>query len=565
MQTFAFSLLPFLLFSQTNTISIQNELSVKLNPEYRTNNQNERDGFEIPFIENWDLGNFQANEWDHSSCDNWEISGQNGNPLPSAEFKWDPPRMDYSCRLVSNLIYGSHIIDGELWLHYEVMLEDRNENGSENFKVAIIRNDTVFSLSTYANNGDFDWIVNDILITDLAKGFDFKVAFIPNGESSININGWFVDNIHVYRKCRPPQHLEGEFYDNPWRIELTWIEPYATIKEWFTYNDSTFENAFCSTNGGYGLAQLFDMEDYPEVPYPFTITEVRYFNDGSGSYYQQEEIYVLNGNGNTILAGPYIVEDQAADTWVNIQIDPVEIEEGNFMIATINTHGNGPRIGVDDSFYNATLYFGTISDWTELGELGAYYYVGSHEAYIEYQIGKKRKASNLCPPSLSEENYKHADIENRGVTGYNIWRFIDNYSTEWEKLNITPITETQYIDTVLSVYSYYNYYVTAIYDQCESDSSANTRIEYYFPGITQAKNYLVKIFPNPVKDLLNIETNSKILSLDIINQTGTILIHKNGIDECNIKIELTDLSNGLYFLRIETGQGILNKKFVVNK
>lgn len=52
------------------------------------------------------------------------------------------------------------------------------------------------------------------------------------------------------------------------------------------------------------------------------------------------------------------------------------------MVATINSTADGPFIGVDDSHYNGTLFFGTIGDWTELGELGAYYFVGSHEAFI---------------------------------------------------------------------------------------------------------------------------------------------------------------------------------------
>ncbi len=45
-------------------------------------------GWPLAFVEDWNTGSFDPNLWDHG--DNWVVNGQFGNPLPCAEFKWDP-------------------------------------------------------------------------------------------------------------------------------------------------------------------------------------------------------------------------------------------------------------------------------------------------------------------------------------------------------------------------------------------------------------------------------------------------------------------------------------------
>ncbi len=79
------------------------------------------------------------------------------------------------------------------------------------------------------------------------------------------------------------------------------------------YNDGSFENGFASSDGGAGLATLFNMEDFPNVSYPFTITKMRYFNDDYGNPGQEELVYLLTGDGMEILSGPYSVENALAE------------------------------------------------------------------------------------------------------------------------------------------------------------------------------------------------------------------------------------------------------------
>ena len=78
-----------------------------------------------------------------------------------------------------------------------------------------------------------------------------------------------------------------------------------------------------------------------------------------------------------------------------------------------------------------------------------------------------------------------------------------------------------------------------------------------------------KIFPNPSSDLFNISFNSnKIqnLRVRIINIIGEELVIDNleqFIGEYTKQINLSDNVKGLYFLELETREGIINKKLIL--
>ncbi len=526
-------------------------------------------GYPLPFFEPWDLGTFEANVWEHGDCGNWVINAQVGDPAPSAEFKWDEPLTYYRCPLISYPLLGSEIIDGDIFVDFDLKLDDRYETGNERLTLSLWIDGQFYNVDDWNNEGSFDWTTHSVEITTIAKGHDFRLAFIAEGDSSINIQAWYVDNIHVYRVCAAALNVESENFDDEY-VEITWVAPGTVVGEWLSYNDGSFENGFASTNGGYGLGQLFVMDDFPSVTYPFTITEVRYFNDDYQSYEQQEEIYVLTGDGAEILAGPYFIEDGPAADWVNVPIDPVVISEGNFMVATINTLAGGPFIGVDDSYYNGTLYFGTVGDWTELGELGAYYYVGSHEAYVETEVGGTVviNSNNAAPKPGSitsteiVESYSggipSATNSSRDLLGFNVYRSI-NYG-DWEMINEELVLESPYLDYDMSNGGgMYCYYVVAVYDQCESDSSNNTCVEVTV-GVPEYGEDGIAIYPNPASDVINIVSSFDISKISVMNYVGQLVDELKTVEDNIIELNVSSYEEGVYFIKIETTKGIVTKK-----
>ena len=70
----------------------------------------------------------------------------------------------------------------------------------------------------------------------------------------------------------------------------------------------------------------------------------------------------------------------------------------------------------------------------------------------------------------------------------------------------------------------------------------------------------ISLYPNPTKDILNIETNSvNTLSYSIVNYLGQIV--KSGNIENNV-LNVTTLNSGIYILEVNDGQKSVTKKFI---
>ena len=70
----------------------------------------------------------------------------------------------------------------------------------------------------------------------------------------------------------------------------------------------------------------------------------------------------------------------------------------------------------------------------------------------------------------------------------------------------------------------------------------------------------VNIYPNPTDDYLFIEGNKNPISISIYNLLGAEVISKRNTH----KINVSELSNGVYIIRISDGIGQTNRKFIKN-
>ncbi len=73
---------------------------------------------------------------------------------------------------------------------------------------------------------------------------------------------------------------------------------------------------------------------------------------------------------------------------------------------------------------------------------------------------------------------------------------------------------------------------------------------------------LVSVYPNPVKDIINIDTNLKIDNVSIFNQLGQNVMQLKRGDIINNEINLSTLSNGLYFMNISAEDKLQSIKII---
>ncbi|MEG1572447.1 MAG: choice-of-anchor J domain-containing protein [Bacteroidales bacterium] len=77
-----------------------------------------------------------------------------------------------------------------------------------------------------------------------------------------------------------------------------------------------------------------------------------------------------------------------------------------------------------------------------------------------------------------------------------------------------------------------------------------------------AKNW-VSIYPNPVKENLNVLTNAQIHSVELFNLLGASIYRKEGLATDYFNIPLKGIQSGMYILKINTNQGQETKKVMI--
>jgi hypothetical protein len=100
---------------------------------------------------------------------------------------------------------------------------------------------------------------------------------------------------------------------------------------------------------------------------------------------------------------------------------------------------------------------------------------------------------------------------------------------------------------------YHHDWVFKVYSDCSVEfvgSFGNAITWQLFIGMEEnEKNELIKIYPNPVFDVLKLETKQKIHRISILNCLGEIVKQQSLAES----VDLSNLERGIYFLEVQTG------------
>ncbi|WP_051230611.1 leucine-rich repeat domain-containing protein [Epilithonimonas caeni] len=75
-----------------------------------------------------------------------------------------------------------------------------------------------------------------------------------------------------------------------------------------------------------------------------------------------------------------------------------------------------------------------------------------------------------------------------------------------------------------------------------------------------SKTKKISVFPNPVKDILNLETSEKIKKVEILDLSGRLM--KANLKVENNKISVSDIVRGYYILKVYTEHSVIDSKFI---
>jgi hypothetical protein len=507
-----------------------------------------RYGYPLPFLEQWNLGTFEINNWTTDGS-NWSINGNQGNPDPSAEFTWDPILTNYESSLTSYPFQADSMTEGQIYLDFDIRLDNVAPTGTEFMLIQVWNWESQLwvSADSLSNiDGSFDWMAEHLDITSLAMGQVFKIRFLAQGENSINILGWLIDNIEVYRTCNPPETLYTQFVPGG-GMELNWDIPQGLFEpKWIHWDDGVNSG----TSIGTGDPTEFDVaarwEPSQLVDYDgASVTKISFFPAepaaiyhvrlwiGSGAYALvcDQPVTPIIGQWNTVTLTAPVPIDITQELWVGYYI---------------NTPTGYPA-GVDDGpaidGYGNLINFG---GWQTLLQVNPDLdYNWNIQAWVE--IIENKSAKKFDSP-------KYAIYRSDDNSPY----FFRDYSTQNQYFDDSAICITGSSNLI-------EYKVNALYiegnDTCVSDFSNESGQLCWFNIDTQSESE-VRIYPNPCNDLLKIESSEDLGLISLYNSFGELILKKK-VDEKQLEIPVSAYPAGVYMIRVETDVETISKKIVV--
>lgn len=532
----------------------------------------------LPFSEDWSSGLFETNLWDTNESNNWRIAGQVGCPAPAVEFYSIPAVGNYQEALTSNWLSGRDLIDGNIYLSFDLKHTLVNVTGTEFLKVQIC-SDTIWNtVISFSNISDFDWISQKLNLTEFAKGSIFKVRFMAEGVNSADINNWLIDNILIFRECLPPLNLTGSVnFPNIYEVLLSWEAPGTAHSDWIQWDNGINDDAIGLTGGGtFSVASRFTSGQLIEYA-GSNLTRIKMFPYGPNGTIVLKVWQGANAE-QLLLSQP--VESYIAGEWNEFALNtPVPITgttELWFGYTVTNTPtdyvagcdagpanaGFGDMISLDGTDWESgALAFDLNYNWNLHGLIMSQDGSNTKQltplAATEITIQKNGKpnAGNLplLPGRFSNE---HKMSGNRQLLRYDVFDCYYN-----EPVFIGSTTDTSYIFEPEDHLYGYCYVVSAVYTDCEAFSD-----EYalYYPK-TNSRGESLVVYPVPSENEITVSLPENLTSLEIFNFSNIPVLKIMNLEAGDTLVNVSTLQNGIYFIRGFSAEGSLYKgKFIVS-
>ncbi len=137
----------------------------------------------------------------------------------------------------------------------------------------------------------------------------------------------------------------------------------------------------------------------------------------------------------------------------------------------------------------------------------------------------------------------------------------DSYDIYRDGSLVDNTTETEFTDPDLPQ-GFYEYYVEAVYYFGVSDASDPAYVLIPSTGIDDLTANAYQIYPNPATDLVNVKAPVEMESIQVLNNAGQLVVDEN-VNASFYQIDVSQLESGIYYIKLETGEGLLLRKITI--
>ncbi len=567
----------------------------------------------LPFSEDWFSGSLDFNNWTTSSA-NWRINTQTGDDAPSVEF-YREPRLEnqYESSLTSTPINADKVTEGDIWLDYNLRLDDSNATGNEHLKVEIYNGEVWNEVSDTSNNGSFNFADGfyHVRLSKFALGNAFSVRFTATGENSHDIYSWFIDNIHIYRVCPTPMDLTGEYVwiDNPpdyeqYGAQICWQAPDTKlpIGEWVHWDSGeNFSAVGLEYGGSFSVAARWDAGQLADYEGTF-ITKLQYFI--ASTDFNNIIVKIWTGaNADNLLYAKDVTTSTVAGMWNEVTLDTsfvLDVDKELWIGYTIVGQEIGTTPAGTDEGPAVKGYGDMITTdglhWFDISGSGLNY-----NWNIEVFVKELDVAAVAPTPFVDRVVYSTPDAipvlgannksdkkairdkpaDDRSIKGFKLYRSEtgdDGTYIEYATIPIEASTKSYcYQDLYPDVLpnNTYWYKVTAFWegneDSCESGFAPSMLIpelDFVSVLVTRVDNHedkTVNIYPNPASEGVAVMSNTGLKRITIINYSGQNVYQKSFNGENRIELNTSGFDAGVYIFKVETANETFVKRVVIAK
>lgn len=363
--------------------------------------------------------------------------------------------------------------------------------------------------------------------------------------------------------CDPPVKLEGEKYvdEDGYGALISWGERPEPIEEWLHYDDGEYLNRVGNNGEPMFWSIRFSAEDL--IAYQGTsLKKISLFDVGAGSY----QLWVYIG-GETAPRTLVWFQEMAMDgtyTWKEHDITPaLDIPSDEPLWIVIGQQGLSRPAAACADMGNPNGRWTSLNgtDWFDLHHFNMYY-TWMLRAFVANRSGRLL--------SIGDEDFT--------LESYHLYRSYDNL--EYQQIASVPAVEGQlfyqYKDRLVDdSHNDFYYRLTALYlseegDECESDYAASlldpsqNYVLVTDPSSVNDDNEIeVKLYPNPNQGVLSIEALD-LCHILVYDANGQRLYEKEVSSNMTL-LDLSDFRDGLYLIRIITGDGVATRPFVISR
>lgn len=355
-------------------------------------------------------------------------------------------------------------------------------------------------------------------------------------------------------------------------IELNW-DPVGDVLigemvELWQHDGVPVNGVYEFFNNGYGV--VYDLSAYPGA----TI-EMADFHHGSWGVTGTDWFYkmhIVDWTTATSIAefGPFTTTGD--DLWeTEIPLGSVEATSnliGIFMEPMSYLPDNAyPILSLDDELNGNSIrvYLNDLTAWIdEPGDflLDLWIFAPDENKMVNpISVNvNNNNIENSRKPYKAVEGEIIVDQKSKGANallGYNVY-----YAYDSEPFSVLDVAyDTTYThEGGGTISGLHNYYVTATFDEGESEAS-NIATEF-IDGVSENELSILQFYPNPVTDFLNLTTGFNIESLELINSKGQVIYEEHDIHSTSIKLNMENQPAGIYNIRLQSENGWLNQKVI---